>query len=50
MHPAKPKKKPQTSQPAKDDFVSVARHLGADESKEGFEAKLKKIAKAPVKR
>jgi hypothetical protein len=28
-----------------DDFVSVARRLGADESKERFEAKLKKIAK-----
>jgi hypothetical protein len=31
---------------APDDFVSVARRLGADESKERFEAKLKKIAKA----
>jgi hypothetical protein len=29
-----------------DDFVSAARRLGADESKERFEAKLKKIAKA----
>jgi hypothetical protein len=29
-----------------DDFVSVARHLGADESKERFEKKLGKIAKA----
>jgi hypothetical protein len=29
-----------------DDFISVARRLGADESKERFEAKLKKIAKA----
>ena len=29
-----------------DDFVSVARRLGADESKERFEAKLGKIAKA----
>ncbi len=28
-----------------DDFVSVGRRLGADESKERFEAKLKKIAK-----
>jgi hypothetical protein len=28
-----------------DDFVSVARRLGADESKERFEAKLKKIVK-----
>ena len=32
-----------------DDFVSVARRLGADESKERFEAKLKKIAKAKPK-
>jgi len=32
-----------------DDFVSVARRLGADESKEHFEAKLKKIAKAKPK-
>lgn len=32
------------------DFVSVARRLGADESKERFEEKLKKIAKAPVRR
>jgi len=29
-----------------DDFVSVARRLGADESKERFEKKLGKIAKA----
>jgi hypothetical protein len=29
-----------------DDFISVARRLGADENKERFEAKLKKIAKA----
>ena len=29
-----------------DDFVSVARRLGADESKERFESKLGKIAKA----
>jgi hypothetical protein len=28
-----------------DDFVSVARRLGADESKERFEEKLKKIVK-----
>jgi len=32
-----------------DDFVSVARRLGADESKERFEEKLKKIAKAKPK-
>lgn len=29
-----------------DDFLSVARRLGADESKEHFEAKLKRIARA----
>jgi hypothetical protein len=29
-----------------DDFISVARRLGADESKERFEKNLKKIAKA----
>jgi hypothetical protein len=29
-----------------DEFVSVARRLGADESHERFETKLKKIAKA----
>ena len=38
-----PKKK---AAPEPDDFVSVARRLGADESKVRFEAKLKKIAKA----
>lgn len=46
------KKKPPTS-PAnwpKDDFVSVARRLGADEDKERFEAKLKKIALAKPKK
>ena len=42
-----PKKKAATEA---DDFISVARRLGADESKERFEAKLKKIAKSPVKR
>jgi hypothetical protein len=41
-----PKKK--LSEP--DDFVSVARRLGADESKERFEAKLKKIATVKPKR
>jgi len=29
-----------------DDFISVARRLGADEEKGAFEAKLAKIAKA----
>jgi hypothetical protein len=32
-----------------DDFVSVARRLGADEDKATFEAKLAKIAKAKPK-
>jgi hypothetical protein len=31
------------------DFVSIARRLGADESKERFEAKLMKITKAKPK-
>jgi len=35
--------------PLPDDFVSVARRLGADEGKKRFEAKLKKIAKAKPK-
>lgn len=50
---AKIKAKPQTAKDKKpsepDDFVSVARRLGADESKERFEANLKKIAKPPVR-
>lgn len=33
-----------------DDFVSVARRLECDEDKGRFEAKLAKIAKAPVTR
>jgi hypothetical protein len=33
-----------------DDFVSAARRLGADESKERFEKKPKKIAKASLQR
>jgi hypothetical protein len=43
----KPKPKPKPKLPAgkADDFLSVARRLGADESKEHFEVKLKKIAK-----
>ena len=47
------KKKPKTTSDAgraapgsADDFVSVARRLGADENKARFEAKLGKIAKA----
>jgi|HubBroStandDraft_5_1064220.scaffolds.fasta_scaffold1266705_2 hypothetical protein len=32
-----------------DDFISVARRLGADEDKATFEAKLAKIAKAKAK-
>lgn len=42
-------RKPQTKTSGKkepDDFVSVARRLGADESKDRFEKQLKKIAKA----
>ena len=31
-----------------DDFKSVAKALGCDEDKDRFEAKLRKIAKAPV--
>ncbi len=38
-----PKKRPQ---PQANDFESVARRLGADEDKDRFEAKLKKIATA----
>jgi hypothetical protein len=40
---AKPKN---TEGRASDDFISVARRLGADEDKATFEAKLAKIAKA----
>jgi len=40
-------KKTKARQPkVADDFISVARRLGADESKERFEKKLRKIAKA----
>jgi hypothetical protein len=46
--PQKQAKKISTSSRQSDDFVSVARRLGADESKERFEAKLKKIAKAKL--
>ena len=45
----KPKKKTaekRAQNPEADDFISVARRLGADESKERFEKALKKIAKA----
>lgn len=47
---AKAKTKPQVKAKKRepDDFVSVARRLGADESKERFEANLKKIAKAKL--
>jgi hypothetical protein len=41
---AKPKKKPKQQKKPEDDFAAVARRLGADESKEHFEDKLKKIA------
>jgi hypothetical protein len=39
----------QTQHPEADDFISVARRLGADENKERFEEKLKKIAKVKPK-
>ncbi len=49
----KPKKMPRRSKDAKkraaDDFISVARRLGADEDKATFEAKLAKIAKVRPK-
>jgi len=41
----KPKGK-KAAPPKGDDFVSVARRLGADEDKARFEAKLGKIARA----
>lgn len=44
-----PKKKVPKRQPKNDDFISVARRLGADEDKATFEAKLAKIAKAKRK-
>lgn len=47
--PKAKKKAAQSSSAPADDFVSVARRLGADESKERFEAKLKKIATPPKK-
>ena len=41
------KKRPQSTKPKRDDSIeAVAKRLGADESKERFEAKLGKIAKA----
>ena len=40
------KKKKMKKKPPSNDFVSVARRLGADEDKARFEAKLKRIAKA----
>jgi hypothetical protein len=50
---ARAKRQPPSSGTTKkklpDDFVSVARRLGADEDKATFEAKLAKIAKAKVK-
>jgi hypothetical protein len=44
----KPEREPR--QQISDDFVSVARRLGADEDKARFEAKLGKIAKAVPKK
>ena len=47
--PQKPSKMPSTSgQKLLDDFVSVARRLGADEDKASFEAKLAKIVKTKL--
>lgn len=43
--PPKPKPRPK-ARTAADDFVSVARRIGADEDKATFEAKLGKIARA----
>lgn len=43
------KAKSRTKRAQKDDFVSVAKRLGADEDKARFEAKLGKIAKAKPK-
>jgi hypothetical protein len=40
-----PKHKAKEAPKEKDDFVSVARRLGADEDKATFEAKLAKIVK-----
>jgi hypothetical protein len=42
----KPRTRPAKKEVKSDDFVSVARRLGADEDKERFEKKLGKIAKA----
>lgn len=54
IKPAKPrkttKKKVARRNGPPDDFISVARRLGADEDKARFEAKLGKIAKAPIKK
>jgi hypothetical protein len=51
LQPRKPaqKKRPKPDS-EKDDFVSVARRLGADEDKATFEAKLAKIVKAKPKK
>ena len=46
----KDKKKPAQKRKQSDDFISVARRLGADEDKATFEAKLAKIAKAKMGR
>jgi hypothetical protein len=45
----KTKAKTKTKSDKADDFLSVARRLGANESRERFEATLKKIAKAKPK-
>jgi hypothetical protein len=46
---ASKKKKSRIKKKAADDFISVARRLGADEDKARFEKKLGKIAKATPK-
>jgi hypothetical protein len=45
--PLKEKAKKATKKES-DDFISVARRLGADEDRATFEAKLAKIVKAPI--
>jgi hypothetical protein len=49
MKASKDKKKSRSKEKVSDDFVSVARRLGADEDKARFEKRLGKIAKAKSK-
>jgi hypothetical protein len=46
MKTARPTKRTNGASAKRDDFESVARRLGADEDKDRFEAKLRKIASA----